>query len=126
MQGEPAAGVDPGILTFVNHGCNGTYNVGARLQVNEMTMKIGLGPEGIYDDSNEIYHPYIERQFPQWDCQGFVALRDIEAGEELLDNYLVFGGGEDVHTWDDNLKELKNMCMGGAGSVLEYEQENSI
>jgi len=24
-QGKPCAGVDPGILLFANHGCNGTY-----------------------------------------------------------------------------------------------------
>jgi hypothetical protein len=123
-QGLPAAGVDPGIMTFVNHGCNGTYNVGAHLIVNEMTMKVGLGPGGVYDDGNEIYHPYAERQFPQWECQSFVALRDINAGEELLDNYLVFGGSEDLSSWDDNLQELKHICSGGIGSVSEYEAED--
>jgi hypothetical protein len=95
MQGLPAAGVNPGIMTFVNHGCNGTINVGARLIGDEMTM-VGQGPGGICEYGNEIYHPYAERQFPQWDCQSFVALGDINAGEELLDIYLVFGGGEDL------------------------------
>jgi hypothetical protein len=111
-------------MTFVNHGCNGTYNVGAHLILNEMTMKVGLGPGGVYDDGNEIYHPYAERQFPQWECQSFVALRDINAGEELLDNYLVFGGSEDLSSWDDNLQELKHICSGGIGSVSEYEAED--
>jgi hypothetical protein len=119
----PTGGVDPGILTFTNHGCNGQYNVGKRLDVNEMTMELGIGPEGIVDDSNELYHPYRERHFPLWGCNEFVALRDIEVGEELLDNYLVFGSGEDA-TWERNLRELKMMCTGGTGKITEYEEES--
>ena len=87
-----------------------------------MTMKPGLGPEGIFDDSNELYHPYWERHFPLWGCNEFVALRDIEAGEELLDNYLVFGGDEDAN-WESNLQELKKLCSGGTGRITEYEKE---
>lgn len=125
LQGLPAGGVDAGIMTFVNHGCNGTYNVGTGLEVHEMTMELGRGPEGVYDAENEVYHPFNERQYPHWDCQGFVALRDIGPGEELLDNYLVFGGGDgdDIEDWDKNLRELKNLCSGGTGSISKYEKE---
>jgi hypothetical protein len=42
------------------------------------------------------------------DCQSFVALQDINAGEELLDN-LVFGGGEDFASFNNNLQELNHM-----------------
>ena len=110
-------------MTFVNHGCNGTYNVGTPLAVTEMTMELGRGPEGVYDDNNEVHHPFDERHYPQWDCQSFVALRDIEAGEELLDNYLVFGGSEDVDFWDKTLQELKDLCSGGTGTITEYEEK---
>jgi hypothetical protein len=108
-------------MTFVNHGCNGTYNVGTPLSVNEMTAKLGVGPFGIYDDENDVYHPYNERQFPFWECEKFVTLRDIEAGEELFDNYLVFGGGADLEDWDKNLMELKSVCLGASGTIAEYE-----
>jgi hypothetical protein len=110
-------------LTFTNHGCNGQYNIGDRLSVNEMTMDLGVGPEGIFDDSHELYHPYLERHYPKWSCGEFVALRDIEAGEELLDNYLVFGGGDDIRDWEENLQELKNLCSGGTGFVTRYEAD---
>jgi hypothetical protein len=121
VQGLPAGGVDPGIMSFVNHGCNGTYNVGTPLSVNEMTAVLGVGPADIYDDENDVYHPYNDRQFPYWECANFVALRDIEVGEELFDNYLVFGGGAQMEDWDKNLRELKAVCMGGTGTIAEYE-----
>lgn len=87
-----------------------------------MTTEIGVGPEGIFDDSYELYHPYQERHYPKWSCGEFLSLRDIVAGEEILDNYLVFGGGDDVREWEENLEELKNLCTGGTGFVARYEK----
>jgi hypothetical protein len=108
-------------MTFVNHGCNSTYNVGTPLDINEITAPLGVGPGDAYDDVNEVYNPYNDRRFPLWECEKFVALRDIQKGEELFDNYLVFGGGDDIHDWDKNLLELKSVCMGKSGTIAEYE-----
>lgn len=121
FQGLPAGGVDPGKMTFVNHGCNSTYNVGTPLDINEITAPLGVGPGIAYDDVNEVYNPYNDRRFPLWECEKFVALRDIEKGEELFDNYLVFGGGDNMDDWDKNLLELKSVCMGKSGTIAEYE-----
>jgi hypothetical protein len=52
------------------------------------------------------------------------ALRDIQAGEEILDNYIMFGGGADQTDFDTNLKELKSMCGGSGGIVHGYEGED--
>jgi len=124
IQGEVSAGVDPGILTYVNHGCNGSYNVGAKLNETESTIELGQGPAGVYDDDgNDVYNPFDERHFPNWECSKFITLRDIDAGEELLDNYLAFGGGEDTKDWENNLRELKSVCSGGTGKVVMYEEE---
>jgi hypothetical protein len=108
-------------MSFVNHGCNGTYNVGTPLDVTEMTAIVGVGPGTVYDDVTDVHHPFNERRFPFWECEKFVALRDIQKGEELFDNYLVFGGGDDIDDWDKNLLELKAVCMGKAGTIAEYE-----
>jgi len=114
-------GVDPGILTFVNHGCNGSYNVGAKLSETESTVELGRGPTGIYsDDTYEVYNPFLERHFPQYECGKFRALRDIEAGEEIYDNYLTFGG-DDLEEWEENLRDLKTVCSGGTGKIYNYE-----
>lgn len=86
-------------------------------------MELGRGPEGVHDDSNQVHDPFVERHFPPWECESLVALRDIEANDELLDNYLVFGGGKDLIYWEENLKDLKNMCSGGKGTVTDYEEE---
>ena len=88
-------------------------------------MELGHGPEDVYDDTNQVHDPFLERHFPQWECQSSVALRDIEANEEVLDNYLVYGGGKDLIFWDAQLQELKHMCSGGVGAITEYEEETS-
>jgi hypothetical protein len=108
-------------MTFVNHGCNSTYNVGTPLIMNELTAPLGVGPGSEYDDINDVYHPYNDRRFPLWECEKFIALRDIEKGEELFDNYLVFGGGDSIEDWDKNLLELKSICQGKSGTIAEYE-----
>jgi hypothetical protein len=108
-------------MTFVNHGCNGTYNVGTPLNVNEITALPGVGPGDDFDDLNVAYNPYDDRRFPLWECEKFVALRDIQQGEELFDNYLVFGGSSNTEDWDNNLMELKSVCMGNAGTIAKYE-----
>jgi len=85
-------------------------------------MEFGRNPSEVYDDGNDIYDPYEERHFPMWECGKFVALRDIQVGEEILDNYMVFGGSEDIEDWEKNLRELKAMCSGNLGRVAAYEQ----
>lgn len=82
-------------------------------------MKIGGGPRGLYERALDGYYPFAERHFPLWYCDDFKALHDIERGEELFDNYLVFGGSEG---WDANLQELQDLCSGKTGSVSLYEQ----
>ena len=111
-------------MAFLNHGCNGSYNVGEKLTETEMSANLGQGPAGVWFDVDaefDIFNPFLERHFPQHLCSNFRALRDIEAGEELLDNYLVFGG-EDLDEWEDNLVSLKSMCMGEPGKIFEYEE----
>jgi hypothetical protein len=44
--------------------------------------------------------------------------RAIRAGEELLDNYLSFGGESD---FKDNVLELREDCSGGLGTVEQYQ-----
>lgn len=136
VQGEPAAGVDASILTYTNHGCNGTYNTGTPLNVTERSAVLGIGPaangyvaQGAAAGAvgeEFVYNPYRDRLYPDWGCDDTSqALRDIDAGEELLDNYLVFGGSESGEEWEDVLIELKRMCSGGVGTITQYEDSDA-
>jgi len=110
-------------LTFANHGCNGTYNFGYHGPFNEQTAKLGVGPGANgYRNYRAIYDPQNDRYFPGWRCTHLRALRKIQAGEEMLDNYILYGGVEEGDDWEANLVELKGMCSGQViGSVTEYE-----
>ena len=64
-----SAGVDQGITSFMNHGCNGTYNIGVHLPFNEQNAVLGAGPVANgYDDEVGVYDALSDRMFPMWDC----------------------------------------------------------
>jgi hypothetical protein len=121
LQGPLAVGVEPGILSFMNHGCNGTYNTGHRWIETELTIELGQGPPDIAWDEFPVYHPRASRHFPFVPHDLSTVLQDIEPDTELLDNYLTYGGVEDMQYWDENLRDLKLMCSGGIGSITRYE-----
>lgn len=50
-----------------------------------------------------------------------MAIRDIEAGEELLDNYMTYAGSPGSKEFEENRQQVQAMCEGGDGVVAEYE-----
>ena len=119
VKGKIDCGVDPGIMTFANHG-------GVKLNETEATLDLGRGSTALYgydEERSTAFNPFLERHFPLEDCGDFITLRDIQEGEELLDNYLVFGG-YDPEYFEGNLAELKQICSGGVGKVLEYDEKS--
>jgi hypothetical protein len=108
----------------LNHGCDGSYNTGTPLNVTERTAVEGIGPAANgYVYERGLYNPFLDRIYPCPGCDGNTrALRDIREGEEVLDNYLVFGGIQSGVDWESNLQELKSMCAGGIGSIMAYEE----
>ena len=115
--------MDSGILTFPNHGCNSTYNVGRVLSVNEFTVALGQPPPEDFFRSHQRspYDPLEERHalFHKVITQ---SLRDIVAGEELFDNYLFFGGATYFH---EVAQALRDQCRGRAGEIEEFQREKS-
>lgn len=73
-------------MTFVNHGCNSSYNIGTWLPVNEYNATLDVGPEsnGYFPDWFLPFDPFAERRFPPFNDVAPLAQRDIEAGEELV------------------------------------------
>jgi hypothetical protein len=115
-QGHTSAGVDPGLLTFANHGCDGSTNFGRITDIEESVYSHekllsdleGLNPFDLYE----------QRNFPSWDCDLSIALRDIQPNEEMFDNYMSYGG---VEYWKENLEDIVNMCSGSLGLVSQVE-----
>lgn len=118
------AGVDSGVMTFANHGCKGTYNIGHPSAVNEMQYLSGRGFSSLgIKDRDEVFSPFWDRHFPDLYTDS-TPRREIQAGEELLDNYLALDGSYDGSRLADHVEELSLMCSGQlVGLVTEYEEE---
>jgi SET domain-containing protein len=113
--------VDSGLLTFANHGCNGTYNIGVVTDFDEFTANTDVLPDEQSGKSHEgttIFNPFVDRHLTH---STVMNIRDIKAGEEILSNYLDFSSDEKF--WADDVVDLRNICSGVAlGEVTEYEQ----
>lgn len=118
----PSATVDATLLTFANHGCNGTNNVGERLTFNEATLEVGTPVSSHYDGGYDMFNPFAERHYLSMYCLESTASVDINAGEEIFDNYLTLAG-DHQHDFDLNLEEIKGLCSGSKGLVSLYEEK---
>jgi len=119
--GATGYAVEPSILTFTNHGCNHTYTQGLRMSVNEMTANTSEPPvewESMHSE-HAFLNPFADRNnFLYMHVHEFL-LRDMAAGEELLDNYLNFYTPE---SWEAGLKDLRAQCsQQGEGTIHRYE-----
>mmetsp|Transcript_17156 Transcript_17156/g.38634 ORF Transcript_17156/g.38634 Transcript_17156/m.38634 type:complete len:540 (-) Transcript_17156:1127-2746(-) len=126
--------VDSGISTFINHGCKGTANIG----------QLGVGYTVTFEDHKSLteeiahsfeiddlrkhftgtskpYSPVFFRHTPLRTGGLVYALRNIEAGEELFSNYLLYSKTEEY--WLDWISELVAQCSGGVGLVVEVDSK---
>lgn len=122
--GQQAHDVDPGIGTFVNHGCNGTTNVGSVEYINLTEFSTTYN---VATDQRSIYNPAFDRAIRTNACSESIALRSIKSGEEIFNNYMTF---ENFHELEEYAESLRNECAGRAvGQISEYElshQEDPI
>jgi hypothetical protein len=126
-QGDEVIGVETGMTTFMNHGCNGTYNNGLSLTKTEATLQFGDGPAAAgYESREGRYDPFSSREFPYFRCHtSCFTLRNVHAGEELLTNYLVFGGSDPGQLWEDTLAEVKSMCSGSELGLVQFYESTT-
>ena len=99
--------VDASLLTFVNHGCNGTSNVGIGFNVTEvnardefMPLELQSRPHG----KDFIYNPIEERN--SFYTKYMKPVGNIAMGEEILTNYLSYVGGDQF--WSYTIAELRS------------------
>lgn len=114
--------VDSSILTFANHGCRGSYNVGEATKGDEFSVDLNAPDKSINGMSHSetfVFNPVNDRHLF---FSGDESIRDIKAGEEILDNYLAFIGGTEY--WELAVTDLRKQCSGEVteGSVADYEE----
>lgn len=108
--GETEVFVDSTFQCFINHGCVGANNIGYDMNVTEASADPMSVPDEVtspYLGIQVIYNPAKERQVRFYSSA--TPRRDIEIGEELLDNYLGMTGME-VKDWEENVLTLKKQC----------------
>jgi len=122
--------VDSGANTFVNHGCNATNNIVGERAANPRSeddpyySELTLDPEksGVLNPVrvNSVFQPVVDRHLPHAMASFDVAFRDVKAGEEMKQNYLLFiSSPED---WVTEVNDLKAQCRGEKfGSVKEFD-----
>ena len=121
--GRPETSVFTNILTFVNHGCNGTANLGYNSPgVNEFTIDTTVPdfkiPEDFATYLKDEYKPHRDRKCTGTTPVSQVYYPPVRAGEELFDNYLPYGGDKKFVA---NVNELKRDCSGALGSVEKLQ-----
>ncbi len=76
------------------------------------------------EPSSLVYNPAKDRNLHMEFVGTEKVLRDIRAGEEVLDNYLGMVGH--VTDWKIDVLHLRAQCNGeGVGDVTEYEERQS-
>ena len=110
--------VDTSILTFMNHGCNGTNNFGERhfntpdsIYGNEAHLDpnaIDVPPSSASRGS--IFDPVVDRNYLVFAAGNYEAKRDIHSANELYQNYLFLFA--DPSSWVEQVVDIKAQCSG--------------
>ena len=112
--------VDSSFHCLINHGCNGSNNVGHDLTVTEANADPNKIPDEVsYRKVGPgLYNPFAMRQVHFFSSA--IPRRDIAKGEELFDNYLGMSG-QGIDGWTEDVLSLRAQCRGdGVGVVMEY------
>ena len=123
--------VESSILTFSNHGCDGTYNImdwdedNRWVNGNEgaIVTEMNATVDDYEDFRDNVYDIYTDRHNAHSALTYSVASRDIKSGEEITSNYVSFTS--DFEAWLDDVKDLMIICRGeGVGIVTKTEAES--
>jgi hypothetical protein len=114
--------VESGLVTFVNHGCNNTFNAG---RFSNITEESTVGDSNYLSKTLSFYHTAGEDYVFNPAIVRGTTLRvehvnhwgDMDAGEEVLEN-------KGTNEWLGPVKNLQNYCSGGDGEEAEkYQME---
>ena len=119
LLGEISYDVSSSLLAYVNHGCDGTWNVipdedwnltehdvsPTIMTNNAQSIKYAKGPAA---SQRQAFNPVTARHIPHLIGRYDFAIRDIQPGEEFLVNYLTRVGN--AETWAEIVTELHEIC----------------
>jgi spermidine synthase len=112
LLGETGYDISSSLLMFINHGCNGTWNVNSE---DSWTLtEQNADPEHFETrtyskgSAGHVFNPVIARHLPHLMGGYDIATRDIQAGEEILDSFLTTIGS--AESWAEVVKELRAAC----------------
>jgi len=106
----------------MNHGCNGTKNFGSNPDstITETNFDPSSSSTDDLVNTAPVYSPVHERHLLQLLKFGDLTLRFIKKGEEIVTDYMEFGGDEES-LLEDAIK-LKGWCSGeSVGEITQYE-----
>jgi hypothetical protein len=122
LQGQSVTEVDPGKFTFVNHGCNGTFNSDYMdsNNITELTADVNNPPASHLDQKSRFFNPAMERMI----VADQLNFKDIPQGGEVLGNYLTYL--DPIEDWESGVLELRADCAGLLGAVEMYQRGERI
>lgn len=116
--------VDSGLVTFVNHGCNGTSNLGVFPYITESSVDLNDMPHALYryrmTGDDYVFNPAVIRD-TTFRLENINRSGKLNAGDELLENYY-----EQVpipREWRSHVRAIQKYCSGGVGEVSQYQVE---
>lgn len=125
--------MDSGILTFVNHGCNGTNNIGDGSSLNEKDSayfneanldlsQVDKPPKGTSRTST--FDPVSDRHLHSVATGYDSTSRNIKAGEELFQNYLYFISY--AEGWKEEVMDLQAQCRGESLGQIKNDENRAM
>ena len=120
--------VEPSILTFVNHGCNGTFNMldwsAFRSWRNDKEGVIVTEMNATVDDyesyRENMYDIFTDRPIAHSALSYAVASRDTKAGEEITIFYV-----SGLEAWIQQSEDLKSICSGETPGFITQTESDS-
>ena len=119
--GDISFTVDQSIMTFINHGCNGTYVMGTKLTTTELNADSEIMTPELYDSPLEtaVLNSFVDRNHFVHIMSYDKILIDVKAGDELTDNYLAY---LNLENWKTGLADYRAQCLKQAvGAISHYE-----
>ena len=109
LQGGPGRSVHTGILAFMNHGCDPTFNVDPLQAFNEKNVDENTLPDKAHFEWEKIAHsPFIDRNARMLMHSLGYANRVIPAGAEIQDNFLNYAST--FEQWRRAVLDLRAQC----------------
>ena len=98
-------------MTFVNHGCNGTFNIlDGFLRESAFVTEQNATLDDFRYVKDEVYNIFYDRHVMHSALSGQYVSRDIKAGEEILSSYVHYTSNPEL--WYKEVQFLKLLCSG--------------